>query len=471
MASRWQSLWARAHAPTDAAALAAFRVLFGIALTVIPTRFLLIGGVERFYLTPTFFFSYWGFEWVRPLPAPWMHAAFVAMAVCGACIALGLAYRAAALGFFLLFTYCELIDVTTYLNHYYLVSCLALLFFVLPLHRAFSIDAWLRPSIASETLPRWMTWLLRFQIGIVYFFAALAKATPDWLLHAQPLQIWLAARTGTPVIGLLLDRIEVAYAMSWAGFLYDLTIPLWLSWRRSRPFAYAVVLSFHTMTAIFFDIGTFPLIMSVATLLFFDPSWPRALLRRAPLALGALRAGDQVEAPPLGGPIRWQRPIALAAIAAWCAFHVIMPLRTHAYGGNVLWHEQGMRWSWRVMCREKNASITYRVRARGWARERYESPGRWLTRDQEREFGAQPDMVLALAHHIRDRLEASGLEDVEVRVDALASLNGRPMARLIDPDVDLARVEDSVMPAEWILPSPEGPPPHLAPRALARAGR
>ena len=39
-----------------------------------------------------------------------------------------------------------------------------------------------------------------------------------------------------------------------------------------------------------------------------------------------------------------------------------MPLRAHLYGGNVLWHEQGMRFSWRVMARAKNGSVTFNVR-------------------------------------------------------------------------------------------------------------
>ena len=41
---------------------------------------------------------------------------------------------------------------------------------------------------------------------------------------------------------------------------------------------------------------------------------------------------------------------------------LLLPLRAHLYGGNVLWHEQGMRFSWRVMVREKNGSVTFIVR-------------------------------------------------------------------------------------------------------------
>jgi len=457
-AAPWK-VWRRAHAPTDTAALAAFRVLFGLVGTALALRFLAMDGVRRFYERPTFFFHYDGMAWVRPLPAPWMHLVFVGIAVAGVLVALGLFYRAAVAAFFLLFTYAELVDVTTYLNHYYLVSLLALILFALPLHASFSLDARRRPELRRTAHPAYFTWLLRFQVGIVYFFAALAKATPDWLFHAEPLAIWLGARTDLPLVGPYLDRIEVAFAMSWAGFLYDLTIPFWLSWRRSRPFAYAVVLFFHFVTSRLFDIGTFPLIMSTAALVFFSPSWPRALLRRAVPAL------PEASAPPLDA----RRRLGALALGLWCAFHVLVPLRAHAYGGNLLWHEQGMRWSWRVLCRVKTGSVTYRVRARGWDHERDVAPSRYLTSDQEREFAGQPDMILALAHHVAEDLRARGAEDVEVRADAWVSLNGRPRARLIDPDVDLARVESSILPAAWILPAPEGPPLSPGRRQVALA--
>jgi hypothetical protein len=463
----WDRFRARAWQPTDAAALAAFRILFGLVGALIAVRFLAMGGVERFYLEPKWRFPYWGFEWVRPLPGPWMQLSVAATALAGVLVALGLFYRVAIVAFFLLFTYCELIDVTTYLNHYYLVSLLALLGCFLPLHRAWSLDAWRRPALASPTLPRWMTWLLRFQIGVVYLSAAHAKLTRDWLLYAQPLGIWLAARTDIPIVGPYLEHPLVAYAMSWGGFLYDLTIPFWLSWKKTRPWAYLVLLGFHATVGQLFMIGLFPLIMTTSALVFFSPSWPRTVLGRLGISLP--------QPPPVEG---WSAPrptlrtrIGGAAIALYGAFQLFMPLRAYLYGGNVLWHEQGMRWAMRVVCREKNGSVSYRVRARGLPREIEVSPTRYLTADQEREFAAQPDMILRLAHHIRDEYRARGFEDVEVRVDAFASLNGRPMARLIDPDVDLARVADSLAPATWILPAPEGPPLEVWRSALARAER
>jgi vitamin K-dependent gamma-carboxylase len=434
----------RAFAPVDAAALSAWRVLMGLLFAAIPARFVSMGWIDRFYVRPTYLFPFWGFEWLPRPDASVLTACFEILVIAGLCVACGFLYRVASAIYFLIFSYIELLDVTTYLNHYYLVGLLALLMTALPLHRHFSLDAWLWPSRRRATHPAFFTWLLRAQVATVYFHAALAKVSVDWLLYGQPLGIWLGARADLPGIGLLGAQPWAGLAMSWAGFLYDLTIVLWLSWRRTRALAYVLVLSFHAMTRVLFDIGMFPFIMSIATLVFWDPSWPRRFARAQPnLAV------------PSSAPKR-VFPLALAGV--WALVQLVLPLRASAYGGNVLWHEQGMRWSWRVMCREKNGSVTYRVRAPGWPREQYVSPRRYLTRDQEDEFATQPDMILRLAHHIRDEYLRDG-ERVEVRVDALVSLNGRPMEPLIDPDVDLAQVPDTLGIASWITEGPLGPPP------------
>lgn len=449
--------------PTDAASLAALRVLFGVVMLGSVIRYFANGWIERFYVQPRFHFTYWGFGWVEPLPQPWLSVLFAVLGVAALCIALGLAYRVATISFFVLFTYVHLLDVSNYLNHYYLVSLLALLLCVLPLHRTWSVDAWLRPSLKSTTLPAWMLWLVRAQVGLVYFFAGLAKLQPDWLLHGQPLGIWLHARTDTPLIGPFLDEHAVALAMSWAGFLYDTTIVGWLLWRRSRPFAYLAVCAFHFMTNVFFNIGIFPVVMTAAATIFFDPDWPRWLWAR-------LRRRAFVPARTEGAPRGSLGTLGLAVLSIWVLVHVAMPLRTHLYGGDVLWHDQGMRWSWRVMVREKNGSVLYRVRLDD-DREVRVVPSEYLNRYQEQEFAGQPDLVLQLAHRIAADYRAQGFAHVEVRADAFASLNGRRSARLIDPNADLASIDDGVMPAAWILPAPEGPPIRLTSRREHLAAR
>ena len=461
---RLARLWEAAHAPVSPGSLVAFRVLFGLLAFVGAVRFLANGWVERFFERPRFFFHYWGFEWVEVLSPAAMQAAFVALAVLGLMIAAGLFYRVAIVAYFLLFTYVELIDVTNYLNHYYLVSLLAFWMALMPLGRVRGLDGRLFGG-ARRTLPRWMVWALRLQVGVVYFYAGLAKLTGDWLLHAQPLGIWLGSRGEAPLIGALVQHEWAPLVMSWAGFLYDTTIPFWLSWRRTRGPAYGLLLVFHLCTHLLFTIGMFPLIMSAAATVFFAPDWPRRFAKRFMKrfheraskgdAEGAAAAGAGSGRAPAMSPARLALAGGLVLVAA---VQVLAPLRAHAYGGDVLWHEQGMRWSWRVMCREKDGSVLYRVRVPGRRRELRVPPSRYLTPHQEREMSGQPDLILQLAHHIRDEYVVRHGEGVEVRVDALASLNGRPMARLIDPEVDLATVEDGLAPAEWILPGPDEAP-------------
>jgi hypothetical protein len=455
--------------PRDVAALAIFRMALGLIVTISAIRFAAYGWIDQAFVMPKVHFSYWGFGWL-PLPSPLAtRALFGLLGVSGLLVAVGLFFRPAVAVLFLIFTYLQLIDVANYLNHYYLVSLLAGLLLFIPANRIWSLDARLRPHLRSDVAPAWCTYLLRFQVAIVYVNAGLAKATADWLLHAQPLNIWLSARTSLPMLGPYLDLPAVAYVASWAGFLFDTTVAFFLLWRRTRPFAYLAVIGFHGATHFLFPmIGMFPVIMIVAALVFFDSSWPRRLMARGRRLIG--RAADLIPPPDPVSPgvtSRWAG-VGFGAAALFMTFQVLLPFRAHLYAGDVLWHEQGMRFSWRVMAREKNGSVTFVVRDPTNGREWHVSPTKYLTRVQEREMVGQPDLILQLAHHIARDFARHGHPGVEVNADARVSLNGRPAATFIDPAVDLARETDGLASKRWILPAPTGAPPQLLPVGRSR---
>lgn len=439
-------------APVDIAWLAAFRVLLGVIVAWSAARFLIYGWVDQFFGSPTYFFPFYGAEFIGALPVFWMHVVFVALVLLGLCIAAGAMTRAATVGAFALFTYVELIDVTNYLNHYYLVSLLLGILCFLPAGAAWSVDARLWPEKQRASVPKWMHSLLRFQVACVYFWAGLAKLGSDWLLHAQPLNIWLLARQDTPLLGTFFDSWHTALAMSWGGFLFDTTIWAFLLWPRTRRIAYVVAIGFHVTTGMLFNIGMFPIIMLAAATVFFDPGWPVRIVKRA--------VSQDLTTPPRQ-PLRGAGAIL---IGCFCCFQLLFPARHFLYPGEVLWTEEGMRWSWKVMVREKNGAIMYRVRWRGRARDTLVPPTRYLTNQQAREFSGQPDMILRLAHHIGQDFSSRGHEDVEVRVDANVSLNGRPPRPMIDPDADLMKIDDSIRPASWLMPAPDMPPPHFGRR-------
>jgi hypothetical protein len=484
----------RLNAARDGAGLGAFRVLFGALLCFSVARFWAYGWIDELYIRPDFHFTYFGFDWVRPWPALGMYLHFALMALAAACLCIGAASRVSAFVFFLTFTYAELIEKASYLNHYYFVSLVTLLLATMPCGATFSLDAWLRrrrglvgetrsprrvspnveegpsaecpigtgstcPSPAQRgrgepgtnlghevllppTVRAWCYALLRAQLALLYFFAGFAKLNRDWLLAAEPLGTWLGLHADAPLIGPWLASPAAAYFASYAGAAFDLSIPFWLSWRRSRPWAYAIGVVFHIGVWLLFPIGVFSWVMIVATTLFFDPSWPRRWLGQSGPHASLAAAGSRGQ---LG---RW----SLGALGVYLLVQLVVPLRYVLYPGNVNWHEQGFRFAWRVMLVEKAGQVEFTVLAGADDRRYVVYPRQMLTPLQYKMMSTQPDMIQQFARHLRRTFQAQGHERVRVYADAWASLNGRPRQRLIDPGVDLASEPWSLGPKRWILP-------------------
>jgi hypothetical protein len=246
--------------------------------------------------------------------------------------------------------------------------------------------------------------------------------------------------------------------MSWAGFLFDTFIVAFLLHPRTRLGAYGLLVVFHVLTRVLLPIGMFPVIMTVSALVFFSPDWPRALFGRVRLGSPSLDSRPSISPTP-----RALQQLGLALAAGYCALQLLLPLRHLAYGGNVLWHEQGMRFGWRVMVRAKGGGTTFVVHSPRLHHTWHVSPRDYLTAMQESEMSSQPDLIVQLAQHIRRDFEQRGLGPVEVRADSRVALNGRRSARLLDPKVDLARVEDGLGKAAFVLPAPNAAPAHTRP--------
>ena len=183
--------------------------------------------------------------------------------------------------------------------------------------------------------------------------------------------------------------------MSWAGMLYDLLIPFLLLWRPSRPLAYLAVVAFHVLTALLFPIGMFPWIMMVSTLVFFTLEDYQPLARRLRLPAVKKPSGDV--------PAACKRSkLVLAVLSIFFVFRIGMCLRHVAYPGDVLWTEEGYRFSWRVMLAEKTGHATF------WVVQDEEQgdktwtvyPSEYLTPQQAKQMAFQPDMILQFAHFL-----------------------------------------------------------------------
>lgn len=397
---------ARAQARVSSGSVDFFRVAYGLIGAAIALRFLAKGWVESLLLAPRLHLTYPGFDWVAPAPGVLSYVHLLAMAACGLAIAFGYRTKVALGGFLFLFAWIELIDASLYLNHYWLVTLIGVLLLALP-------------SPNDGTIETWVVWALRAQVAVVYVFAGLGKLNTDWLLHAQPLSVWLSVRTDRPIVGPFLDLHWVATMASLASAFFDLTIVGWLSWKRSRPFAYAAVVIFHIGTAMLFQIGLFPWMMIALTPIFFAPNWPRRATWDVP---------SNISRPSNTSWRGW-------AVGALVVVNLVVPLRHYWEPGDVRWNEAGYYGSFRVMLTEKTGFVRFHLTDPASGETWEVDPAEYFEPWQVSQLNTRRDLLVTAAHLIAR--EAGG--NVEVRADAWVSFDGRPREPFVPADVDLAR--------------------------------
>ena len=437
------------NAYTDSSPLVIFRIGFGLMMLFSIVRFWSKGWIEKIYIEPSFHFTYYGFEWVKPLGDK-IYILFILCAISSALIAIGLKYKLAIITFFLSFTYIELLEKTIYLNHYYFICVLSFLLIFLPLNSSFSIDNLINNK-KSNSVPRWTIDSIKLMLGIVYIYAGLAKINSDWLLQALPLKIWLPSKYDLPIIGeTLMQENWVHFAMSWGGMLYDLLIPFLLLYKRTRTFAFLLVVFFHVFTRVLFPIGVFPYIMIISALIFFDAKFHKKIINILKKIINPIsKRLSQIN---IQNVKFYSNKKIIWVLAIFFILQLTIPLRHLSYNGNIMWHEQGYRFSWRVMLMEKLGYTTFKILDNDKNQFFYVQNEEFLTSYQEKQMSFQPDFILEYAHFLGKHFKSKGFENIEVFAESYVSLNGRRSQMYIDPEINLLNIKDSFKNKYWILP-------------------
>ena len=432
----------------ESTSLAFFRLSFGLLMTFSIIRFWLKGWIKTMYIDPSFHFTFYGFDWVKPID----EYTYLLFFICGLSaffVAVGYKYYLSIITFFLTFTYIELMDKTTYLNHYYFVSILSFLMIFLPANSSYSIDSYLNKK-SYKYNPKWCVDSIKLLLFIVYFYSGIAKINYDWLIEAQPLKIWLT--TGSydlPLIGSNLMQQEwFHYFMSWGGMFYDLFIPFILLFNRTRIFGFLLVVFFHIFTVILFPIGMFPYIMIISSLIFFTPQTHQKILD---FILKPLKKQIKIIKELKVINIK-RKGLALRVVVIFFIIQFLFPFRYTLYPGELFWNEQGYRFSWRVMLMEKRGYTTFKIVDNKNKNSFYVMNDSFLTEFQERQMSFQPDFILEYAHFLGDHYKKSGLNEIEVYADSYVALNGRMSKRFVDPNVDLLKEKRGFNNKSWILP-------------------
>jgi|TARA_B110000285_G_scaffold222739_1_gene277284 hypothetical protein len=435
---------------TSSAPLAIFRIAFGLLMFISMIRFWALGWIDKLYIQPHLFFSYYGFEWIKPLG----DLTYVLFFICGLSalfVALGLKYTWAIITFFLSFTYIELMDKTTYLNHYYLVSVISFLLIFLPAGNYFAWDS-LRGSRKSFLqIPKWNIDAIKLLLCLVYLFAGMAKLNSEWLLQAMPLKIWLPTKEDLPLIGFLFRYDWMIYLFAWGGALYDLLVPFLLLNRRTRSLGFIMVVFFHLLTAILFPIGMFPYLMIFSALIFFNYQFHQKIIDglHQILRIKNHKTHQIQNVPFQHSPISKFKTVVLAA---FFLIQIGLPFRYMLYPGNLFWTEEGYRWSWRVMLMEKAGNAQFKIVDNASGNWFYVNNEDFLSSFQEKQMATQPDFILQYAHFLYAHFSQQEMKDLSIFVDCFVALNGRKSTRYIDPEFDLTEGYDSFAHKSWILP-------------------
>ena len=429
----------------DASTLVLFRILFGLQMIFSLIRFWSKGWINTVYNEPLFHFKYYGFEWVNSL-GQYNYILFFICILAALFITIGYKYKISIILFFLSFTYIELIDKTTYLNHYYFISIISFVLIFLPANCKFSIDS-LSKGVSYKKIPSWNVDIIKALILLVYFYAGLAKINSDWLLNAMPLSLWLPTKYDLAIIGSVISEKWIAYIMSWGGMLFDLCIGFFFISKSFRNYAYFIAFIFHLMTVTLFpSIGMFPYIMMTITVIFLNSSVHNKIIDKITIYFKSNNMISMKEYLPN------KNKYVISFLSFFLIIQILFPLRHFLYDSELFWSEEGYRFSWRVMLIEKTGQTTFTITDSDSDKRIVVDNSNFLTAFQESKMSFQPDMILEYAHFLGDYYRNLGFITPRVTADSFVTLNGRLSTRFVKKDVDLLTINDSFKKYHWITP-------------------
>lgn len=424
----------------DNSALIFFRIAFGFILALQPLELLLTRVVQYEYAGSPFTFPYDGLGFLQPLPGNGMYYYFALQIVLGLMVMTGTLYRISIAAYTILWAAAFAMQETIYNNHFYLELLLCAILCISPAGSYAAIDTWRKPERRQTHCKQWVMALLMGQVAIIFTYAALNKLYPDWL-SGRYLSLVCARKRNFPFVGWMYGIPATRYLLTYGGILFDLLIVPLMLWRKSRPYAFIACCIFAGFNFITFHIGLFPLMTIVMAALFFEPrQFNRVFFRNKHAVTPDALNSNKSDA-------------ALYFVYIYIAIQILLPMRPLLYPGNTMWTEDGNRFCWRMMLRDKKGVLQYRIydpeTRQRWTYE----PGEELNAYDQAFVAVYPDMIWKYAQHIAVVWTKKGYPKAEIRASSMVSLNNYPAQEMIDTNTDLAHTPRQVFAHEkWIKP-------------------
>ncbi len=415
----------------DNSGLVIFRILLGLLIVAESFGAILLGWVEAVFIQSKFTFNFIGFDFLQILHGEKMYSYFFVMGIFGLLITFGLFYRLAMTVFTLLWATVYLIQKESYNNHYYFLILICIIMIFLPANGKLSVDAKLFPKIKQTKIPRWMPYLLLFQLAILYFYAAIAKLYPDWL-DGTFSRILLNGITQRQFFLDIFNQKWFLLFYAYAGILFDLLIMPALLWKRTRKLAILASFGFHLFNAYSLKIGIFPFLALSFIVLLYD-SIPLKFLKN-----------EQEISPNKNLNTKF----FLVFFVPFFIVQLVLPLRHHFIKGDVLFTEEGHRLAWRMMLRERKGILNIKVVDKKTGLTHYHNYASELTPKQVKLLSNSPDIIWQYCQ----KLKKEAKKPISIFVECSVSINRRPYYKLIDEKTDMATAKfDYFGHNEWIL--------------------
>ncbi len=434
------------YRPIDAAPLAVFRILMGLLMAAEGFGAIMTGWVGNNFVNVPFTFNFIGFEFLQVLNGPQAYAVYTLLGIAGLAIAAGYRYRLAASVYLLLWAAVYFGQKTSYNNHYYLLLLLCILFIIVPMNVYRSLDVKQGRVTKSQTVPFWTIWIFKALLAIVYFYAALAKLYPDWL-SGKAVGVFLLSKCDYPLIGTLCRDAVLIKVISYGGIVFDFLVIPALWYKPTRKLAFVVSVFFHLFNSLVFQIGIFPYMMLITSVLFFDPAQIRKLFFRNAL----MDVSD-----PAVSVSPHNRRMLNAGVISFISLMIILPLRPFLYPGSSHWTEEGHRLSWHMMLRSKSGTLTYKIIDPSTGAITNLNPNDVLPQKMARTMATRPDQIWQYAQRLKQEYIDKDMATPAIFAISSVSLNHRPWRPLIDPNTNLAEVPwHHIKPNSWVLQNPD----------------
>ncbi len=415
----------------DNSGLVLFRILLGLLIVAESFGAILLGWVEAVFIQSKFTFNFIGFDFLQILHGEKMYSYFFVMGIFGLLITFGLFYRLAMVLFTFMWTTVYLIQKESYNNHYYFLILICIIMIFLPANGKLSADAKLFPKLKQTKVPRWMPYLLLFQLAILYFYAAIAKLYPDWL-DGTFSRILLNGITQRRFLLDIFNQKWFLLTYAYAGIFFDLLIMPALLWKKTRKLAILASFGFHLFNAYSLKIGIFPFLALSFIVLLYDT-----------IPLKFLNGKEEISL-----TNRINTKFFLVFFIPFFIVQIILPLRHHFIKGDVLFTEEGHRLAWRMMLRERKGTLNIKVVNKKTGVSHYHNYASELTPKQVKLLSNSPDIIWQYCQ----KLKKEARQPISIFVECSVSINRRPYYKLIDEKTDMAKAKfDYFRHNEWVL--------------------